>query len=465
MSNNTAKSAPSGTEKMGTDKIPRLVLSFTATTLAGLVLNSVYSLTDALFVSWGIGDAAMGGVSAVFPFVILQGAIATAVGSGAASIVSRKLGAGQNAEAGEYTANAMAVFYITAAIVTVMGFALMEPLLSAMGATGNLYGYAKEYFVIVLAGNVFSTGFSSVIRAEGKMLYALLIWIIPIAVNIALDAVFVLGLKWGVAGSAAATVACQFTSFCMCVVFFARFSAQRFKRARIRFSRIGEILAVGIPSLIQTGSLSIMILIINNLLSKTAGEHGVTAFGYMSKLLTYAAVPVTALAQATAPIVGYNYGAEKFERVTRTVKFSAALCALYALPALALTEVIAEHLIMIFTDNNELISFAAYGLRIAAVALPFTAVPMLAGAAMQATGRKTASLFYYSAGLLCFIPLALGLARLGATGLWCAYTAAAAAAALLTVTGLYLSKRRVPYQAPPYSRIENETTRQRRSGH
>lgn len=447
-----AVSPPSGAERMGTDKIPRLVLSFAATTFAALVLNSLYSLTDALFVSWGVGDDAMGGVSAVFPFVILQSAIATALGGGAASIVSRKLGEGNREEAGEYTLNAMAVFYFTAAAVTAVGFIAMNPLLSAMGATGSLQPYAKDYFVIILAGNVFSTGFSSIIRAEGKMLYAMLIWIIPITVNIILDAVFILALKWGVAGSAAATVICQFTSFCMCVLFFAAFSAQRFKGARVRLSRIGEILAVGIPSLIQTGSLSVMSLIINNLLSKTAGAQGVTAFGYMSKLFTYAAVPITALAQAMAPVVGYNYGAEKFDRAASAVKFCILASAVYALPAFAVAEGAAEYLIMIFTDNGELIGFAAHGMRIAAVSLLFTALPALAGAAMQATGRKTAALAYYSSALVFFIPLAFGLVRTGVSGLWWAYAAASAAAAVFTATGIIMRKIRFPHSAPPYFR-------------
>ena len=96
---------PDQTQALGSAKIPSLILRFSATTLAALVLNSVYTLTDALFVSWGVGGHAMGGVSVVFPFTILQGAISTAVGGGAASIISRKLGAQKQEEAGEVIFN------------------------------------------------------------------------------------------------------------------------------------------------------------------------------------------------------------------------------------------------------------------------------------------------------------------------------------------------------------------------
>ncbi len=202
------KETQSKAERMAHDNIAKLVLRFSATTLVALIFNSIYNLTDALFVSWGVGDNAMGGVSIVFPFVILQSGIATALGGGAASLVSRKLGEGKAREAGEITLNAMLIFYATAITMSVLGFVFMHPLLRLFGATDEIYHYAKEYFVIILAGNIFSTGFSSIIRAEGKMLYSLLIWIIPISINIILDAVFILILGWGVRGSAIATVIC-----------------------------------------------------------------------------------------------------------------------------------------------------------------------------------------------------------------------------------------------------------------
>jgi Na+-driven multidrug efflux pump len=226
---NSDLSKASSVDALGRESIPRLMLKYTSATLIALLLNAVYNLTDTLFVSWGVGDNAMGGVSVVLPFVLLQGAISTAVGGGAASIVSRKLGAGKTDEAGKTTFNAMVVFYLTALIITATGFALINPLLNLFGVTAELYSAAKNYFIIILAGNVFSTGFSSIIRAEGKMLYGTLIWIIPITINIILDAIFIFALGWGVRGSAAATVICQFTSFLMCILFFTKYTSQNIR--------------------------------------------------------------------------------------------------------------------------------------------------------------------------------------------------------------------------------------------
>lgn len=293
--------SPSATAALGEEPVPRLVLRFAATTMAALLLNAVYTLTDTLFVSWGVGENAMGGVSVVFPFVILQGAISTALGGGAASIISRKLGEGKKQEAGEVTLNAMLAFYSSAILITILGLALLNPLLEVMGVTGELLPYAKQYFTILLAGNVFSTGFSSIIRAEGKMLYGLLIWVIPISINIALDAVFILVLGWGVRGSALATVICQFVSFSMCVLFFLRFTTQSFRGAKCSLHKIREILAIGLPSLIQMGSLSILSVVLNNLLREAGGTIAVTTYAYISKIITFAIMPFTAITQRSAP--------------------------------------------------------------------------------------------------------------------------------------------------------------------
>lgn len=430
-------------EALGEENIPRLALRFTGTTLVALLLNAVYNLSDALFVSWGVGDNAMGGVSIVFPFAILQGAIATAVGGGAASIVSRKLGEGQRTRAGEVTLNAMLTFYITAIIITALGFAFMDPLLHAMGVTNELYPYAKEYFIIILAGNIFSTGFSSIIRAEGKMLYALLIWVIPITINIILDAVFILVLGWGVRGSALSTVICQFASFCMSVLFFVRFSSQDFKGARLRLKTVLEVLAIGLPSLVQMGSLSIISVLLNNVIGSAGGTLAVNTYAYMSKIITFVLVPFTAVTQALAPIAGYNYGAGKVDRVRALIKFCVLISFVYAVFSFAVVETMPNVLMRIFTSNEQIIFLGTNGLRIIATALVFTPLPILAGATFQAIGRKIWALIMYAANLLFLIPIAGTMAKyFGMKGVWWAYVIANACATILVLIKVYFQEFR-----------------------
>ena len=419
-------------QQMADAPVKTLILQYAAVTLSALLLNAVYTLTDALFVSWGIGSRAMGGISIVFPFVILQGAIATALGGGAASIVSRKLGEGNLEEAGRTTLSAMAAFYTSALLLSLIGFWAMDPILRLMGVTGELYADAKAYFTILLAGNVFSTGFSAIIRAEGRMTYSLLIWVIPISVNIALDALFILGFGWGVRGAALATVACQFVSFCMSVLFFARLSSQRLRGLRPNMRRIGEILAIGLPSLVQMGSLSVVSMLLNNLLGNVGGSAGVTAYAYMSKVFALLIVPFTAMAQAVSPVVGFNHGAGKPERVREAIRFSVWACVLYSLAAVAIAELLPGQMLRLLTDDAQAISDGTNGLRIFALALPFLPLPALLGAAYQAMGEKTRALILYGANLVLLLPAAVLFSRVfGEDGVWWSYVLAAALTTLM----------------------------------
>jgi len=421
-------------QQMADTPVKTLILQYAAVTLSALLLNSVYTLTDALFVSWGVGSRAMGGVSVVFPFVILQGAIATALGGGAASIVSRKLGEGNPMDAGKTTVSAMAAFYASALLITILGFLAMEPILGLMGVTQELYADAKAYFIILLAGNVFSTGFSAIIRAEGRMTYSLLIWVIPISVNIALDALFILGFGWGVRGAALATVACQFVSFCMSILFFSRLSIQQVRKQRPNMRRIGEILAIGLPSLVQMGSLSIMSMLLNNLLGSVSGSSGVTAYAYMSKVFALLIVPFTAMAQAVSPVVGFNHGAGRPERVREAIRFSIWACIAYSFAAVAIAELLPGPMLRLMTNDAAAILGGTSGLRIFALAIPFLPLPSLLGASYQAMGQKTKALVLYGANLALLLPVSLLFSRIfGEVGIWWSYVLAALLTSLLAL--------------------------------
>lgn len=422
--------------RLANEKIPRLVLRFALTTLIALTVNSLYNLTDTLFISWGVGEDAAGGISVVFPFTILQAAIATALGGGAGAIVSRYLGEGKTNEAGEITKNAMVVFYATAIAVTALGFILMEPLLRIMGITDELYAYSKIYFIIILAGNIFSTGFSSIIRAEGRMLYGMLIWVIPIGINIALDAIFILGIGWGVAGSAAATVISQAVSFGMSMFFFVRLSCQDFKGAKVRWRRVREILGIGLPSLVQMSSLSICTALINSMLSSAAGTIGINSFAFASKIITYSVIPFTAIAQALSPIVGYNHGMGGNKRARQALLFCHIISLIYAALATLIVMLLPKLLLRMFTSDVQLLDFGAYALRIIAISFAFTPLPLLSGTYFQATGKRIKPLVLFALKTLLFIPLVFLFRHLlGTDGIWWAYVAAEAAAAVVSVVG------------------------------
>ena len=375
-------------QKMETESIPKLILNYSAATFFALFFNELYNIVDTVFVSRGIGDNAMGGVSIIFPFMLIQGAISQTVGSGAATIVSKHLGSKKYEEAGKTTINAMLAFYGISIIITVTGLILINPLLKLFGATSDIMPYAKEYFTVILLGNVFSTGFSSIIRAEGKMLYSLLIWLIPTAVNVSLDAVFIYKLNMGVTGAALATVICYFTSFMMWIIFVKKFSVQKYTKAKPDLKIMTKIVSLGIPMLLQLSSISILFTFINKILSSIGGTMSINTFAYVSKIIGFAVVPFNAVTSAVSPIISYNYGAKSIKRIDKSFNFSVIFCEAYAVIAFVAAFTLSDNILSIFTDNAEIINQGVAALKALSLALPFLPVVLSVGIYFQATEKR-----------------------------------------------------------------------------
>ncbi len=411
------------TEDLGTKNVPRLILSYFFTALMGLVLNSIYNLTDTLFISRGVGDVAMGGVSIVSPFVLFQGAVSTMIGGGAATLVSIELGKKEYEKAGTVTFNAMILFYGIAIATTAFGLIFRDDILSLMGAKGEVFDCAKQYFTIILMGNVFSTGFSSIIRAEGKNIYGMIIWVVPIVLNIILDAVFILVLKWEVRGAAIATISAQILSFLFSIVFFTRFTTQKFTRKKLSATIIGSICKTGLPVLAQISSFSIIIAIVNAVISKIGGSNEVVAFGYIHKTIYYFIAPLMALSQAISPIISYNYTQRNTLRLKTVAKTSLILAISYSLLAIMVAEIIPNYIIKIFTNDSQIIEFGAFGLRLTSISILFMVVPTLLGTTLQSQ-KKTlrATIVNLLACVVATMLIIVMSKSLGFVGIWIAFS-------------------------------------------
>lgn len=420
---------PGGTDTLRTGRVLATFLHYFSVTFVSLFFGALYNLADALFVGRGVGDDAMGAIGVVLPFTILQGAVAQALGGGAASVVSRALGRGDRQAAGQATATAMAAFYITAILVSAIGLLFTDPILRLFGATDALLAPAREYFVILLWGNVFSTGFSSIIRAEGKMRYALLIWLIPTSVDMVLNAVFIFGLGLGVRGAALSTVLGQAVSFLMAVLFFARFSQQKLVFRRLPLHLLGRIALLGLPVLVQMGGMSFITFSVNRLLGALAGTQGVNTFAYIIRLAAFGIMPFTAAAQAASPMIGFYLGSGDLRRVKQTAAAAIAVCMLWAVPAVLAAQLFPGALLGIFTNQVAFIAGGAQALRIVSPALLFVFLPILFGAFYQSAGKTAGALFLNALPVVC-VPLFAWLlcARFAAAGVWWAFVLGCACA-------------------------------------
>ncbi len=390
------------TLEMATKPINKLIFEYSLTTFTALLFSALYNTVDALFVSRGIGDAAMAGVSIVSPFMMLQGSFAQMIGLGAGTIISNHLGKKEYEKAGNTTLTAMFIFYLTTSTVSIICLIFSNQIITLLGATNETREYAKSYFTIIALGNVFSTGFSSIIRAEGKMKYALLIWLIPTGVNIAFDYILIFIIKLEVTGAAIATVMCQFTSFLMSLIFFTKISCQKFNAKKLNIHETCEVLTLGINALLQSAGLSIITFIINSILAKEYDYTYITSFSYISKIAQFAIVPLMAVSTAISPIISYNHSGKKIERVKKSIKVSLIYCYSFSIVELIILLIFSKRFIMIFTSNRVIINQCVNIINILSASLLFLPAILIISTYFQAIKNKKIS-FIITSSLLVII--------------------------------------------------------------
>ncbi|MFJ4108021.1 MATE family efflux transporter [Oerskovia enterophila] len=443
----TARTPPARVDLLGTKPVGRLLWHTCSQTTLSVGVYGVYALTNAWFVARGVGPTAMAAVNLVAPLLLALGAVSTTVGVGAASVVSRSLGAADPARAARAAGNAFVMFWAAALVTTAVGMVFLEPLLSALGATGPTLDYARDYAVILLAGAIVSTGFSSLVRAEGRMLFSTMLWLVPVAVQITLDPLFIFVLDLGVRGAALGTVGGQAVSAAMSLWFF---FLQRRRPYRITWSdlrphgpTLGAILGVGAPSFLAGLGTTLLVVLVNLSLVRTGGVTALAAFAVCARLQTFATMPQTGISQGLQPVVGYNAGAHLAHRVGRARTLALRATTLYGALAAIVLAALAEPLVSFFVDEADVVRTGAAALRVLAVGLAVSGIAPLVSAYFQALGRARPS-YLISLGTLVGIkvPLVLVLGPTGAVGTWIALAAGDVLAALAALLILHAVRRR-----------------------
>ncbi|HEX2857171.1 MAG TPA: MATE family efflux transporter [Propionibacteriaceae bacterium] len=426
---------------LGTEQVGRLLVHTSVQTTMAVATYGIYALTNAWFVARGVGPVALAAVNVVAPVLLLLGALSTTVGTGGASVISRALGAGDPRRAAVAAGTCLSGFWLGSLVLGLTGVLLLDPLLRLLGASGDVLRPAHDYGMIILAGSVFGTGFSSLMRAEGRMGFSTLTWVIPVLTQIALDPLFIFGLGWGVRGAALGTVGGQLVSSAMGTWFFL---GQRRRPYRIgvrdlvpRRAMLAEIGRVGSPSFLAGFGRTLLTAVINNLLAGVGGVVALGAFAIASRVGTFVLMPQLGLAQALQPIVGFNVGAGRDERAHRALRLSLWASLGYGLVTLALVAPAAQGVAGLFTGDAAVAGEAAVALRLIALSYPVAGLVGLVAAAFQSIGRGLPSL-WLSVGTLAAIklPAVLVLATLGLLGLWVSFPAGELLSALVAVAAL-----------------------------
>jgi putative MATE family efflux protein len=390
--------------------------------------NALYNIVDMIFVGQVIGSGGIAAIAVSFPCMLFFMCTATLIGTGAGSRVSILMGERKTGLAERTLGNSLTLALSAGIILTLASRLMFGRILVLSGASETIYPMASEYLSVIIYGIIFSIvsfSLSYQIRACGSPSYAMGTQVIGALSNIALDAMFVIGLGMGVKGAAIATVISQGISLVWALAYF--WLPKAALRLGIRYMTgldpaiIGRIFAVGVPaSLIQLNFVFVHGLI-TNASSSYGGDIAVSATGIFMSLDSLLFMPAVAMGEACSPIVGYNYGAGRTDRIVSTVKTGIAITSAFYLLSFASIMMFAETMVMMFnSEDARLISLTARCMRYANIGIPIMSVSIICGSFLQGLGmgRAGMALAFIRFGLFLWIPLLTLPRYFGLYGIW-----------------------------------------------
>ena len=445
-------------DQLGTEPIGKLLVKQAVPASIGILVMSLNILVDSIFVGNWIGSIAIAAINVVLPVSFFIGALGMAIGIGGSSIISRALGADNTEKALKTFGNQISLTLLVTLSMVALGLTYVDELIPTFGGKGAIFDPAKIYYIIVVCGVPFLAlcmmG-NTVIRAEGKPKFAMIAMIIPSVGNLFMDFLFIYVFDWGMAGAAWASTISYF--LCFSYVFY--FFVSKNSELKLRLPHLGlntpilkEIGSLGFVTLSRQAVVSLIYLLMNNILFDLGGEAMVAVYAIIGRMLMFALFPVFGVTQGFLPIAGYNYGAQKYERVRESINTAikyAALMATFVFIGLMLFpgEIAALFLSskpdlsdLELATNAFVLEHTPSAMRWVFAATPIIALQLIGAAYFQAIGKAVpALLLTLTRQGFFFIPLILILPNfLGELGVWISFPISDVLATI--VTGYYLRK-------------------------
>ena len=386
----------------GTGSVKRLVLSQALPLTIAQTVQLLYNIVDRIYIGHleGVGDLALTGLGITFPVIVIIAAFTNLYGSGGATLFSIARGRGDEDEAESIIGTVFTLLVGTAALLFVFCYTLRRPILFLFGASEQSVVYADQYLSIYLLGTAFSmltTGLNGYINAQGFPRVGMLTTILGAVINVILDPIFIFALDMGVRGAATATVISQAISAAWVLCFLTGPNAAlRLKRSKIGVSkeRLKRIVSLGLPGFVMQGTNSLVSIVCNNQLQSYGGDLYVGIMTILNSVREMLSLPMTGITHGTQPIIGFNYGAKKNERVKEGIRFAFTVGALYLLCAWIVIMLIPEQMIGIFSDEPETIAIGAQMLNIYFFGFVFMTFQSAGQMAFQALGYAKQAIFF-----------------------------------------------------------------------
>lgn len=431
---------------LGIERVGRLLARYAIPSIIALIINSLYNMVDQIFIGQGVGFLGNGATNIIAPITMITIAIATLFGDGLAAFFSLSLGKGEGEKAAKGLGTSILYGSIFGIAWTVIAFIFLKPLCLIFGATENILPYALDYGRIIVLGFIFQivgNAINSAIRTDGSPCYAMFAMMVGAVLNIILDPIFIFVFHWGVKGAAIATIASQLFGLLINIAYLFRLKTIRLSRQSFSFDirTAGRIASLGFASGANNLTSTVVAFVSNNLMTKYGAlsvygpDIPLTTFGLCMKVSMLAFSIGIGVASGSQPIIGFNYGAQKYDRVKKTFLLSAGVATIITSVSWIIFQCFPLQLIRIFGTESALYEeFAVKCFHIYLLLTFLNGLQMCAGVLFQAIGQPMkAAITSLSKQVIFYIPAMIILSHFfGLTGILMAGPTADALAFILS---------------------------------
>ncbi len=435
---------------MGTAPIGRLLRKYAMPAIIAMTASSLYNIVDSIYIGQGCSALAFSGLTVTFPFMNVLAAFGSLVGVGASALIAIKLGQRDYQSASQVLGNVVILNIVLSGLVGALGFIFLDPILYFFGASPDTIPYARSYMQVILAANFFTHiyyGLNGVLRSVDHPKQSMMATIVAVSINIILDPIFIFVFDMGVRGAAIATVISQLVAIVWQFILLCNpKELLHFERKGFRYNRRIAIdaLSIGLSPFLMNLASCAIVIIINRQLLHHGGDLAIGAYGVINRVTFVFCMIVMGINQGMQPIAGYNYGAQRYDRMLRVFYITAAWATAITTLVFLLGEIVPEAMIRIFSKDEELIAIAVPGLRITVSVFFLVGYQMVTGNFFTSIGMaKTAIFLSLTRQVLYLIPLLLLLPSFwGIEGVWSSMAISDTLSSLTSIIVLYIYIRR-----------------------
>ncbi len=436
--------------ELGTKPVSQLLVQYALPAIVAMVATSLYNIVDSIFIGQGVGALAIAGLAITFPFMNLSAAFGAAIGVGASTLLSVKLGQRDYDIANRILGNNITLNVIVGILFGGLCLLWLDGILRFFGASDATLPYAHEYMVIILLGNAITHlhfGLNATLRSAGKPRQAMYLVIFTVIVNAILDPLFIYGFHMGIRGAAIATIISQTMSLvCQLWMFSKKDELVHIEKDKLALSApiVKSIISIGISPFAMNACACLVVIIINNSLMKYGGDMAVGAFGIANRVAFIFVMITLGVCQGMQPITGYNFGAQNYNRMLESLKLASlagtAVCAFGFFIAMICPEFVAK----MFTSDPTLISYSVDAMRYIMALFLIIGAQMVITNFFQSIGSAKIAIFLsLSRQLIFLVPMIVILPQfMGLKGVWLAMPLSDAIAAVMAyvMIAVYIRK-------------------------